>query len=1432
MTDTPTTTRGRVSLVMATYRRAHCIGDTVRQLLDAQTRPPYEIIVVNNDGADGAEDAVRAALPADPRIRVTSCLVGKQGACRNLGLSLATGEYVAFVDDDDDYAPTYIEALAGALDLGIRSVRAQIQTCGMASPDCTGKPTIAHHPLTPNTMARRDALTATWGEPPSEDRDYWERHPVEGAIDDCVVFTCRGPGQHSPRNNAEGGSWRVRFIISVLVTRDDAKALPAFLASLREQTYRHFIAVLVDGTGEDKLRRTFEKLVADDARFAVQRSDDVTEHALARVMRAASLHPLREDDVVVLLRANERLAHTGVLNRLSHVYDEHHDVWATFGACATEPFVPAWPQASFPPSTYAARTFRAHSGVIGEYAPLSMRAAVAMHLCSTLGPADLQPAAGATRTDEDADLPLFLAVLEAAGAAHVYPMADVQVVKHLDTAAYRSISARQAAMTRKLALRAHPTCAPLASLPAMHAEKRLTIGSSPAEAAPAEAREMVPPDTTPPRIVSAEPLSWIGPVYDPTGYGNELRQFVLALDDLGTQATLRAVGNRSERFKNTASARLRDRLDVMLAQPQGADYVGVLHLPPSFLQRVPGASYTIARTMFETDGLNRAYVKRCNDMDELWVPSAFNAQTFRKAGVRTHIVQVPGGIDSVRFRPGHEPYPIAGAHGTVFLSTVEWKPRKGWQTLLDAWADAFAPTDDVTLVFRSSVPGTSEADSAPEILRQIDAHLAQHGRTRADVADIVVLGRSIADDDIPGLYAAAHVYVGATSGEGWGYPYMEAMASGLPTIATRWSGHLEFMHDANSLLCEVERMIPALDPFVGSMPNQRWAQPSAQHLASLLRVAIDDPARARAIATTAREEMCTTWTWARAATIVQDRLTELADRRGKGRRTLVTTANPSGLPASDVPVRWEGPQFTHSSLGLVNRELCAELLAMGGIDLMIRPSQAHDFTPQADTRFAPLAARMQRPPAPASSQPAAVHVAHQWPPSFVPPKEGAWVLMQPWEYGGLPGEWIPMIRDQVDEYWVYCSWQRECAIASGVPAEKVAIVPLGVDPSRHRPDGPRYPLATRKKTKLLAIGGIIPRKGMDLLVETYLRTFTADDDVCLVIKGLSARWAYSGNPGQADFAALPELTRAEGAAEIEFIGDTLDDAAVADLYRACDALVAPFRGEGFGLPIVEAMATGLPVIVTHAGPVFDLADEETAYLIPAGQSTLTESATGFPPSALGYWWADPDTKVLSRHMRHVVDHPEESCAVGARGRARVLERFTVAHGARAAAERLRALATVSPFRYAPPHAYSPTHPAYPLDQPRSTVFLHFPWWHRAPWRDVLRSYISTFGADDDVSLVLALDPAQGLTGEQVASLIASVREESGRSETDMADLLLVPDELHDGVMASLMRAADHIILAPDDDSGRARASAMQVPVLQNIEAETWRAATAAASRVG
>ena len=87
---------------------------------------------------------------------------------------------------------------------------------------------------------------------------------------------------------------------------------------------------------------------------------------------------------------------------------------------------------------------------------------------------------------------------------------------------------------------------------------------------------------------------------------------------------------------------------------------------------------------------------------------------------------------------------------------------------------------------------------------------------------------------------------------------------------------------------------------------------------------------------------------------------------------------------------------------------------------------------------------------------------------------------------------------------------RDSYIAGGVPADRVHVVPLGVDQERFHPEARPFPLKTRKPFKFLFVGGTIHRKGIDILLQAYAETFTADDPVCLVIKDIGGASFYRG----------------------------------------------------------------------------------------------------------------------------------------------------------------------------------------------------------------------------------------------------------------------------------------------------------------------------------
>ena len=140
--------------------------------------------------------------------------------------------------------------------------------------------------------------------------------------------------------------------------------------------------------------------------------------------------------------------------------------------------------------------------------------------------------------------------------------------------------------------------------------------------------------------------------------------------------------------------------------------------------------------------------------------------------------------------------------------------------------------------------------------------------------------------------------------------------------------------------------------------------------------------------------------------------------------------------------------------------------------------------------------------------------------------------------------------------------------------------------------------------RFLFVGGTIYRKGIDLLLAAYRLAFDASDDVCLVIKDVGADTVYKGQTHRARIRALQ--TRGRGPA-IVYLDGTLPDSEVAGLYRACDVLVHPYRGEGFGLPILEAMACGIPAIVTNGGACLDFCDDDNSVLVPARRRYLPQA---------------------------------------------------------------------------------------------------------------------------------------------------------------------------------------------------------------------------------
>ncbi|MBI5180544.1 MAG: glycosyltransferase family 4 protein [Nitrospirae bacterium] len=206
---------------------------------------------------------------------------------------------------------------------------------------------------------------------------------------------------------------------------------------------------------------------------------------------------------------------------------------------------------------------------------------------------------------------------------------------------------------------------------------------------------------------------------------------------------------------------------------------------------------------------------------------------------------------------------------------------------------------------------------------------------------------------------------------------------------------------------------------------------------------------------------------------------------------------------------------------------------------------------------------------------------------------------------------------------------------SGIAPHKVIVIPNGVNTSIFRPEGNKMWLDTGKRFKFLFVGGTIYRKGIDILLNTYLRTFTSNDNVVLVIKDFGSNSFYKG---QSVTGLIKEIQRTPNAPEVLYMEKDLAEQDMAALYRNCDCLVHPYRGEGFGLPVLEAMACGLPVVVTDGGSTDDFVDDSIGFRVPS-KRVYGEKMVGELETVSEIWHLEIDQDVLSRIMNEIYFNP-------------------------------------------------------------------------------------------------------------------------------------------------------------------------------------------------
>lgn len=245
----------------------------------------------------------------------------------------------------------------------------------------------------------------------------------------------------------------------------------------------------------------------------------------------------------------------------------------------------------------------------------------------------------------------------------------------------------------------------------------------------------------------------------------------------------------------------------------------------------------------------------------------------------------------------------------------------------------------------------------------------------------------------------------------------------------------------------------------------------------------------------------------------------------------------------------------------------------------------------------------------------------------------------------IPAEWAS-VCNRVQGIFVPCQANADAFRQSGVTVP-VTVAPLGVD-------GDLWPVVDRAQARenrpytFGFFGTCTGRKNPDGAIKAFKRAFRNNKDVRFIWK---TRGGNFGNGG------MPALKLMEDDPRFALIDKHyMPEEILALLHNEIDCFVFPSRGEGFGLPPLQSMATGMPAIIAGHSGMLEYANDRYCYVV---RNCPKVRATDYPKDwgDAGNWW-EPDIDEIAHLMRHIYENREEAHCKGMAAASWVRGKFT------------------------------------------------------------------------------------------------------------------------------------------------------------------------------
>ncbi len=691
---------------------------------------------------------------------------------------------------------------------------------------------------------------------------------------------------------------------------------------------------------------------------------------------------------------------------------------------------------------------------------------------------------------------------------------------------------------------------------------------------------------------------WFSTVSRPHGYGMTSKDMLLELDKQNVETTYRYLYGKGTVFpveepENTNYY----QINVMKERsiPRNIPHI-VYGQGDAFLSNE--GPYKIGYTMLETSGIPDEWVQQANLMDEVWVPTDFNKKTFSDSGVTKPIHVMPLGVDTNYFNPLIKKFPVSDDY--KFLTIFEWGERKAPELLIKTFNETFSSDDPVILLCKANI--TDPAIDIHSILQSLKLS-PKGGRIE------FIVNKYLPYHQLGSLYKSADCFVMTSRGEGWGMPILEAMACGLPVISTHWSAPTAFMTEANSYPLQVKRLINAVAkcPYYAGF---KWADPDTDHLKFLLRHIFENQEEARKKGEHAAKDVRKKWSVKQCATRIKKRLSEIEIERKNGKQSqnleIIKSLNHK-IIAVDIS-RAIGEQI--SGVGRYAENIVKGLAKfppedmkfnlLPGFGSFVHPEYGKKY--QFDTPITDNVSLYRGPlPAYSSAETALDNVDLVHSTVYMAPSS----VNVPLLITVHDLSFITHPQYHTQENIDFCMENMKRAIKKGayflavsqntkkdmtkflkINEEDIFVVPNTYDSQKFHVFKDNELAKFRKKLRLsdnyfLFLASNEPRKNLIAVLEAFINN---NIEGKLVVAGAKG-WLNN---------TIEDKIKAAGDKVIRL--GYVEEKNIALLYAAARALIYPSLYEGFGLPVLEAMACGTPAICTNISSLPEVAGDAAILL--------------------------------------------------------------------------------------------------------------------------------------------------------------------------------------------------------------------------------------------